>query len=150
MERYILMSWSWESNSGDLERRLTIQMTDRELAVADKSLNYANVTVTYFFYIIAGVASLIALVGWQSLKELKHTTKEMADRRLNDIAQDYEKKFNVSEDLGKPESFQRTTEKSKSSMRSTIMVKGAKCANRGTEKLKFMMRFEGSSRDWKH
>ena len=58
---------------------MTIQITDRELDVADKSLNYANVTVTYFFYIIAGVASLVALIGWQSLKDIKHNTKEMAD-----------------------------------------------------------------------
>lgn len=98
MERYILDELKQlRIEQQDLERRLTIQMTDRELAVADKSLNYANVTVTYFFYIIAGVASLIALVGWQSLKELKHTTKEMADQRLNTIAQEYEKKFNVLE-----------------------------------------------------
>ncbi|KDN29387.1 hypothetical protein KI743_06330 [Vibrio sp. D420a] len=94
MERYILDELkSLRIEQQDLERRMTIQITDRELEVADKSLNYANVTVTYFFYIIAGVASLIALIGWQSLKEIKHNTKEMADQRLNKIAQEYEKKF---------------------------------------------------------
>lgn len=94
MERYILDELkSLRMEQQDLERRMTIQITDRELEVADKSLNYANVTVTYFFYIIAGVASLIALIGWQSLKEIKHNTKEMADQRLNKIAQEYEKKF---------------------------------------------------------
>lgn len=94
MERYILDELkSLRMDQQDLERRITIQITDRELGVADKSLNYANVTVTYFFYIIAGVASLIALIGWQSLKEIKHNTKEMADKRLNQIAHEYEKKF---------------------------------------------------------
>ncbi|KAB0301770.1 hypothetical protein F2Z80_22295 [Vibrio fortis] len=94
MERYILDELkSLRIEQQDLERRMIIQITDRELEVADKSLNYANVTVTYFFYIIAGVASLIALIGWQSLKEIKHNTKEMADQRLNKIAQEYEKKF---------------------------------------------------------
>lgn len=94
MERYILDELkSLRIEQQDLERRMTIQITDRELEVADKSLNYANVTVTYFFYIIAGVASLIALIGWQSLKEIKHNTKEMADQRLDKIAQEYEKKF---------------------------------------------------------
>ncbi|MEZ9057602.1 tetratricopeptide repeat protein [Vibrio pelagius] len=94
MERYILDELkSLRIDQQDLERRMTIQITDRELEVADKSLNYANVTVTYFFYIIAGVASLIALIGWQSLKEIKHNTKEMADQRLDKIAQEYEKKF---------------------------------------------------------
>ncbi|MCG9630453.1 alkyl sulfatase dimerization domain-containing protein [Vibrio sp. Isolate30] len=94
MERYILDELkSLRTDQQDLERRMIVQITDRELDVADKSLNYANVTVTYFFYIIAGVASLIALIGWQSLKEIKHNTKEMADQRLDKIAQEYEKKF---------------------------------------------------------
>lgn len=94
MERYILDELkSLRESQQDLERRLVIDITDRELAVADKSLNYANVTVTYFFYIIAGVASLIAFVGWQSLRELKVNTRQMADKRLEAIAQEYEKKF---------------------------------------------------------
>lgn len=98
MERYILDELkTLRTDQQDLERRLTIQITDRELEVADKSLNYSNITVTYFFYIIAGVASLVALVGWQSLKEIKHNTKEMADKRLNEITLSYEKKFSALE-----------------------------------------------------
>ncbi|SHE33786.1 TPR repeat-containing protein [Vibrio gazogenes DSM 21264] len=94
IERYILDELkSLRQDQQDLERRLTIQITDRELSVADKSMNYANVTVTYFFYIIAAAASLIALFGWHSLKEVKTNTRELADKRLNKIAQDYEKKF---------------------------------------------------------
>lgn len=98
MERYILDELkALRQEQQDLERRLTVQITDRELSVADKSLNYANVTVTYFFYIIAGVASLIAFVGWQSLREFKNNTKEMADKRLEAIADEYQKKFSALE-----------------------------------------------------
>ncbi|TOI15761.1 hypothetical protein CGI66_16760 [Vibrio parahaemolyticus] len=94
MERYVLDELkSLRQDYQSLEKRMITEITDRELTVADKSLNYANVTVTYFFYIIAGVASLIAFVGWQSLREFKHNTKEMADKRLEKIAQEYEKKF---------------------------------------------------------
>ncbi|PWI32451.1 hypothetical protein DI392_15460 [Vibrio albus] len=94
VERYILDELkSIRQEQQDLERRVIIQITDRELTVADKSMNYANVTVTYFFYIIAGVASLVALIGWQSLKEIKQNTKEMANKRLEQITKDYEKKF---------------------------------------------------------
>ena len=94
MERYILDELkALRTDQQDLEKRMIIQITDRELAVADKSLNYSNVTVTYFFYVIAAVASLVALFGWQSLKEMKQNTREMADKQLNKIAQDYEKKF---------------------------------------------------------
>ncbi|MBR9787591.1 MAG: hypothetical protein GYB40_06615 [Vibrionaceae bacterium] len=94
MERYILDELkALRQDFQSLEKRTITEITDRELSVADKSLNYANVTVTYFFYIIAGVASLIAFVGWQSLREFKHNTKEMADKRLDKIASEYEKKF---------------------------------------------------------
>ncbi|MGY0617035.1 tetratricopeptide repeat protein [Vibrio sp. FJH11] len=94
MERYILDELkTLRQDFQNLEKRTITEITDRELSVADKSLNYANVTVTYFFYIIAGVASLIAFVGWQSLREFKHNTKEMADKRLDKIASEYEKKF---------------------------------------------------------
>ncbi len=94
MERYILDELkALRQEQQDLERRVTIQMTERELSVADKAMNYSSVTVTYFFYVIAGVASLVALIGWQSLREVKHNTREMADKRLNKIAQEYEKKF---------------------------------------------------------
>lgn len=98
MERYVLDELkSLRQDQQDLERRLTIQVTDRELSVADKSMNYANVTVTYFFYLIAGAASLFALIGWQSLKEIKENTAQMADRQLEEIAQQYEKKFQLLE-----------------------------------------------------
>lgn len=98
MERYVLDELkSLRQDQQDLERRMTVQITDRELSVADKSMNYANVTVTYFFYLIAGAASLFALVGWQSLKEIKENTTQMADRQLEEIAQQYEKKFQLLE-----------------------------------------------------
>ncbi|EGU52700.1 hypothetical protein VINI7043_23687 [Vibrio nigripulchritudo ATCC 27043] len=94
VERYILDELkSLRQDQQDLERRLVVQITDRELEVADKSLNYANVTVTYFFYIIAGVASLIAFIGWQSLREIKYNTRKMAEERLEKIASEYERKF---------------------------------------------------------
>lgn len=98
MERYVLDELkSLRQDFQSLEKRMVIEITDRELDVADKSLNYANVTVTYFFYIIAAVASLIALFGWQSLREVKIKTKEMAEERLQSIASNYEKKFQALE-----------------------------------------------------
>lgn len=98
IERYVLDELkSLRHDQQDLERRLTIDITDRELAVADKSMNYANVTVTYFFYIIAGVASLVAFIGWQSLREIKTHTAKLAANQLQSIAEQYEEKFKVLE-----------------------------------------------------
>jgi tetratricopeptide (TPR) repeat protein len=98
IERYVLDELkALRQELQDLERRLTVDITDRELAVADKSLNYANVTVTYFFYIIAGVASLIAFIGWQSLREIKANTIKLAAEQLQTIADQYEAKFKLLE-----------------------------------------------------
>lgn len=77
MERYILDELkSLRQDYQSLEKRMITEITDRELTVADKSLNYANVTVTYFFYIIAGVASLIAFVGCSRCASLSTTQKK--------------------------------------------------------------------------
>nr|WP_086938247.1 hypothetical protein [Thaumasiovibrio occultus] len=98
MERYILDELkSLRQEQQDLERRMTVNITDRELAVAGESLSYANNTVTYFFYLIAGAASLIAIVGYQSLKEIRENTKSMADKQLTQITERYEEKFKALE-----------------------------------------------------
>jgi tetratricopeptide (TPR) repeat protein len=94
VERYILDELkALRQDQQDLERRMVVEITDRELSVADKSMNYANVTVTYFFYIIAGVASLIAVFGWKSIREVKNNSRELATKSLNKISQEYERKF---------------------------------------------------------
>ncbi|WP_019616651.1 TPR end-of-group domain-containing protein [Psychromonas ossibalaenae] len=98
IERYVLDELkSTRQDMQDLERRLTIAITDRELAVADKSLGYAEQTVTYFFYVIAGIASLMALIGWKSLHEIRINTKKTANQQIKLISDQYEKQFQVLE-----------------------------------------------------
>lgn len=98
VERYVLDELkSIRHDLQDLERSLVIEITDRELAIADKSLGYASNTVTYFFYIIAGVASLIAMIGWQSLREIRENTKKVANQQIQAISEQYEKQFQILE-----------------------------------------------------
>jgi tetratricopeptide (TPR) repeat protein len=98
IERYVLDELkALRTDQQDLERRLIIEITDRELSVADKSLGYASNTVTYIFYIIAAVASLIAMIGWQSLREIRENTKKMAGQQIQLISKKYEEKFEVLE-----------------------------------------------------
>ncbi|MGF1762212.1 hypothetical protein L4C32_02260 [Aliivibrio kagoshimensis] len=98
VERYILDELkSVRHDLQDLERRLVVEITDRELELADKSLGYASLTVNYFFYIIAGFASLMAVVGWQSLKEIRTSTTKMAEQQLQNISKQYEDKFKALE-----------------------------------------------------
>ncbi len=98
VERYVLDELkSLRHDFQDLERRLIIEITDRELSVADRALGYASNTVTYFFYIIAGVASLLAMIGWQSLREIRDNTKKTANLQIKRISEQYEKQFQTLE-----------------------------------------------------
>ena len=98
IERYILDELkATRHDLQDLERRLTVEITDRELSVADRSLSYAEQTVNYFFYIIAGVASLIALFGWKSLHEIRVNTIKKANTQIKQIAETYEQEFKALE-----------------------------------------------------
>ncbi|MGO4998885.1 tetratricopeptide repeat protein [Oceanisphaera sp. W20_SRM_FM3] len=73
--------------------KVTDDIVQKELNVADKAISYANVTVTYFFYLLAGVASVLAIIGWQSLKELKKTARDYAETEMKKITNTYEHKL---------------------------------------------------------
>ena len=72
-------------------------MVDRELSVADKALAYATDTVTYFFYLIAGASTLLVLVGWNSLREIKDRVGTLANEEIKRITDSYEARLDKLE-----------------------------------------------------
>lgn len=68
-------------------------VTDRELEVADKAMSYATSTVTYFFYLIAGAASLLALVGWTTIRDLKDKIRGYAETEMTRLTSEYESRL---------------------------------------------------------
>ncbi|MEC7545966.1 MAG: hypothetical protein VX474_01090 [Pseudomonadota bacterium] len=72
---------------------VTEKMTDRELEVADKALMYATDTVTYFFYLIAGASTLLVLIGWNSLREIKERASALANDEIQRITSSYEERL---------------------------------------------------------
>jgi tetratricopeptide (TPR) repeat protein len=94
MERYMLDELkALRSEMARFQIHVTDEVVQKELAVADKAISYANVTVTYFFYLLAGAASVLAIVGWQSLRELKKTAREYAETEMKKITSTYEHKL---------------------------------------------------------
>lgn len=65
-------------------------VTDRELEVADKAMAYATNTVTYFFYLIAGAASILALLGWSTIRDLKDNIRVYAEKEMSRLTREYE------------------------------------------------------------
>lgn len=98
IERYILDEV--RSLRMDMERKhreLTQEVVDRELGAADKAVSYATNTVTYFFYLIAGVSSALVLIGWNSLRDIRDKVHSVANEQVAEIVEEYEKRLRAIE-----------------------------------------------------
>lgn len=69
---------------------LTHRIVDRELSSVDRGVTYATNTITYFFYLIAGVSSILVLVGWTSIRDIKEKVHSMADEKISKLVNEYE------------------------------------------------------------
>ncbi|WP_178861349.1 TPR end-of-group domain-containing protein [Thiomicrorhabdus cannonii] len=83
-----------------LDVTLTKEVVDRELAATQRAVAYATDTVTYFFYLIAGISSVLLLVGWNSIRDIKERVHHLADSKVNEMVALYEARLaKLEEDL---------------------------------------------------
>jgi len=73
------------------------QITDRQLDAIDKTVSYATSTVSNFFYIIAAVSSVLVIVGWTSIREMKEQMGNLADKELRKLIGTYEQRLHEIE-----------------------------------------------------
>ncbi|MFV8570089.1 tetratricopeptide repeat protein [Marinobacter sp. SBS5] len=73
------------------------KVVEKELSVADKSMSYAADTVTYFFYLIAGATSILVVIGWNSIRDMRHQLTGLAEERVNELVVEYEKRLKAIE-----------------------------------------------------
>ncbi|WP_345550185.1 tetratricopeptide repeat protein [Microbulbifer aestuariivivens] len=91
VERYVLDELKQLRTEMAAQRvTLTEQFVDRQINVADKAISYATDTVTYFFYLIAGVSSLLVLVGWTSIRDIKEKVHGLANEEISKLVSQYE------------------------------------------------------------
>ncbi len=72
---------------------MTKEVVNRELEATTLAVSYASNTVTYFFYLIAGVSSILVLVGWNSMREIKDKVQISADTKVNQVILEYEQRL---------------------------------------------------------
>lgn len=80
------------------------KVVDKELTVADKTMSYATDTVTYFFYLIAGATSILVVIGWNSIRDMRNQLTSLAEKRVNELVVEYEKRLEFIEDQLKQKS----------------------------------------------
>lgn len=99
IERYILDELKQiRTDMQGMRAEMIEKVVDRELEVADKSMSYASNTVTYFFYLILGASSLLVLVGWTSIRDIKTNIKTYSDQEVQRITAKYERRLQALED----------------------------------------------------
>ena len=91
IERYMLDELkALRKELADTRVQLVREVTDRQLRVAESVSNVANNTVTFFFYVFAGLGTAFAFWGWTSIRDLKLTVKGAAEAEIVRLSQEYE------------------------------------------------------------
>lgn len=98
VERYVLDELKQlRSDMSQQKADLIQQIVDRELSSVDRGVAYATDTITYFFYLIAGATSILVLVGWSSIREIKERVHSLADEEIAKLVSEYEQRLHSIE-----------------------------------------------------
>lgn len=94
VERYVLDELKQlRTDLGAQKAELVQQIVDRELASVDRAVAYATDTITYFFYLIAAATSVLVLVGWSSIRDIKERVHSLADEEISKLVKEYEQRL---------------------------------------------------------
>ena len=100
IERYVLDELKQlRVDQAATKHDLMQQILDREHRSVDRGVEYATNTVTYFFYIIAAASSLLVLVGWTSIRDIKERVHSLADEEISKLITEYEVRLENMESL---------------------------------------------------
>lgn len=105
MERYVLDELkSVRQDQQALRTYIQKEIAQAELNAADRAIEYTTSTTNNIFYIITAAASLLVLLGWRSLNDIKKSLKDSTERKLHDLTMAYEERLNNVENKMKERS----------------------------------------------
>lgn len=79
------------------KNELIEKMVDREIGSIDRGVQYATDTITYFFYLIAAASSVLVLLGWTSIRDIKDRVHTVADQEISKLIETYEERLRTIE-----------------------------------------------------
>lgn len=102
IERYVLDELkTLRSEMAAQKHEIMQQILDREHNSVDRAVTYATDTVTYFFYLIAGVSSILVIMGWSSMRDVQKRIQAAAEGRVTKLIDVYETRLEKLERLVK-------------------------------------------------
>lgn len=102
IERYVLDELKQlRIDQAATKNELIQQIVDREHRSVDRGVDYATSTITYFFYLIAAASSVLVVIGWTSIREMKERVHSLADEEISRLITEYEVRLETMESLMK-------------------------------------------------
>ncbi|MGE6810578.1 tetratricopeptide repeat protein (plasmid) [Pseudoalteromonas sp. HL-AS2] len=99
MERYILDELrAVRQDQQKLREDVTKQVTHAQLDTADRAITYTTDTINNVFFIITATASILVLVGWNSLRDVKNKVEDIVNTRVSVITDEYEDRLKILEE----------------------------------------------------
>jgi uncharacterized pyridoxamine 5'-phosphate oxidase family protein len=107
IERYILDELkALRKEQQSFRAEVAEKVAAAKLDSADRAINYTSSTMANIFYIITIAVSIIVLLGWKSLRDIKETVEVMTSKKVSDLILKYEKRLDEVEKQAKKRSAQ--------------------------------------------
>lgn len=98
IERYILDELKQlRQDNLNLRTELTEKYSASRLDAADRAVRYTADTTTTIFYIITATASVLVLLGWRSISDIRSSIESTTSSRVLELTQEYENRLNALE-----------------------------------------------------
>lgn len=102
IERYVLDELkTLRTDLAAQKHELMQQILDREHNSVDRAVAYSTDTITYFFYLIAGVSSILVIMGWSSMRDVQKRIQTAAEGRVTKLIDVYETRLEKLEEVVK-------------------------------------------------
>lgn len=98
IERYILDELKQlHQDQQAIKVEVAEKVSAAKLESSDRAIRYTADTTNNIFYIITAAASLLVLLGWKSLKDIKANLKSITEKRVEELTVEYENRLNTME-----------------------------------------------------
>jgi tetratricopeptide (TPR) repeat protein len=94
IERYILDELkSLRQDQTALRADVAEKVAQARLDAADRAIRYTADTTNTIFYIITATASILVLIGWKSLHDVRDKVERLTAEKLAELTQEYEQRL---------------------------------------------------------
>ena len=94
MERYIFDELkSLRTEQAALRTELVERIVQSKLENSDRAIRYTTDTTNNIFYIITAAASLLVLIGWKSVRDMKDSIQSATMNKLSKLIDSYEERL---------------------------------------------------------